>query len=121
MYDIKFYSSDNRNINKEEVIFYNSKVKPTLIESKIPHEGSPGSKNPAVLAYDPTGLRSSMTATWGELDKALEKAKPNHLPHPFWWKELAAVDAEREKKGLPFAVGKRLVYDTPERYNQISW
>ena len=42
---------------------------------------SPGNKNPAVLEYDPTGLRSTMSATWGALDKAVvENAAPDHLP-----------------------------------------
>ena len=42
---------------------------------------SPGNNNPAVLAYDATGLRSTMSATWAELDKAvLKNALPNHLP-----------------------------------------
>lgn len=42
---------------------------------------SPGNNNPAVLAYDPTGLRSTMSATWEELDKAvLKNALPDHLP-----------------------------------------
>lgn len=42
---------------------------------------SPGNNNPAVLEYDATGLRSTMSATWAELDKAvLKNALPNHLP-----------------------------------------
>lgn len=45
---------------------------------------SPGTNNPAVLAYDATGLRSTMTATWTELDKAVIKnALPDHLPGSF--------------------------------------
>lgn len=55
---------------------------PMLLDSSPIRTGSsPGNKNPAVLAYDPTGLRSSMSATWEELDKAvLLNALPNHLP-----------------------------------------
>jgi 2-keto-3-deoxy-L-rhamnonate aldolase RhmA len=30
-------------------------------------------QNPAVLRYDPTGLRSAMSATWAEMDKSLEQ------------------------------------------------
>ena len=42
---------------------------------------SPGTKNAAVMEYDPSGLRSTMTATWGALDKAvIANAAPDHLP-----------------------------------------
>ena len=34
-------------------------------------QGSPGNKNAAVLDYDPSGLRSAMSATQEELDKSL--------------------------------------------------
>ena len=34
-------------------------------------QGSPGNKNSAVLDYDPSGLRSAMSATQEELDKSL--------------------------------------------------
>ena len=52
-----------------------------LDASPIRTGSSPGNKNAAVLAYDPTGLRSTMSATWEELDKAvLINALPNHLP-----------------------------------------
>ncbi len=32
-------------------------------------------QNPAVLAYDKTGLRSAMSATWEETEKSLEESK----------------------------------------------
>ena len=55
-----------------------------LDASPIRTGSSPGNKNAAVLAYDPTGLRSTMSATWEELDKAvLINALPNHLPGNF--------------------------------------
>ena len=55
---------------------------PTLLDASPIRAGqSPGNNNPAVLAYDATGLRSTMSATWAELDKAvLKNALPNHLP-----------------------------------------
>jgi hypothetical protein len=122
VYDVNFYSRDNRNVPTQEAIYYNAKTKPTLVDSKIAHEGSPGSKNPAVLAYDPSGLRSSMTATWSELDKAIkENATPDHLPQPSWYKNRESVIAEREAKGLPAAVGKRYAYHVPEGYNKVNW
>jgi hypothetical protein len=122
IYDIKFFSRDNRNVPTEEQIYYNSKNKPTLLAPKLSHEGSPGTGNPAVLAYDPSGLRSSMTATWSELDKAIkETATPEHLPQPYWYKDKVDIDAERITRGLPFAVGKRYAYDVPASYNELKW
>ena len=122
VYDIKFFSRDNRNVPKDERVFYNSASKPVLIGSSVPHEGSPGTKNPAVLQYDPSGLRSSMTATWTELEKAIkEQATPDHLPHPDWYGGRDALDADRESKGLPDAVGKRYAYEVPEGYNKLRW
>ena len=122
VYNVNFYSRDSRNVPSEEQIFYNSKAKPTLVDSTVPHEGSPGSKNPAVLAYDPSGLRSTMTATWSELDKAIQlNATPDHLPQPFWYKQKMDIDATREKKGLPPAVGKRYPFQIPDKYYQLRW
>lgn len=55
---------------------------PMLLDSTpIRTNQSPGNKNAAVLEYDPTGLRSTMSATWAALDKAVvENAAPDHLP-----------------------------------------
>jgi hypothetical protein len=59
----------------------NSKDPLLLDASPIRLGQSPGTGNPAVMAYDATGLRSTMTATWAELDKAvLKNALPDHLP-----------------------------------------
>jgi hypothetical protein len=39
---------------------------------------TPMLQNPAVLRYDPTGLRSAMSATWAEMDKSLEQYRVSH-------------------------------------------
>eukprot|EP00596_Hydrurales_sp_CCMP1899_P007680 CAMPEP_0119037696 /NCGR_PEP_ID=MMETSP1177-20130426/6192_1 /TAXON_ID=2985 /ORGANISM="Ochromonas sp, Strain CCMP1899" /LENGTH=198 /DNA_ID=CAMNT_0006999313 /DNA_START=108 /DNA_END=701 /DNA_ORIENTATION=- len=79
--------SDNRNLQQNYVISINASD-PTILIADIEtekKEGSPGNKNPAVLAYDSTGLRSTMSATWSELDKAVAaNATPDHLPAPEW-------------------------------------
>jgi hypothetical protein len=64
-----------------------------------------------------------MTASWAELDKALEKVKPNHLPAPAWAKDFDAIVAECERKGIPCTPGRRFVYPegTPSDYNQVRW
>ena len=78
--------------------------------------GSVGLKNPAVARYDPTGLRSTMTASWKELDAAvLKNALPDHFPTPVWVPQLEKLNEECERKGIPYRLGKRYVMkcDTP--------
>lgn len=48
----------------------------TLLMDKVPADKvvvpSKGNKNPAVLKYDPTGLRSTMSATNEEMQKSIQ-------------------------------------------------
>jgi hypothetical protein len=92
------------------------------VEIKKLKLGSPGQKNPAVARYDPSGLRSSMTATWGALSESTKKYYPHHLPTPAWiYESRTATDengkqvvvsgwdllnAECEEKGIPYRLGK---------------
>ena len=39
-------------------------------------------QNPDVTRYDPTGLRTTMTANWTSLQRSLDAVRPNHLPVP---------------------------------------
>lgn len=75
------------------------------------------------LAYDPTGLRTTKTATWQATAKVLaERARPDHLPTPTWEKDYDKLVAERERKGLPPPVGAPYKYKKiPENYNQVRW
>lgn len=108
---------------------------------------SPGNNNPAVLEYDATGLRSTMSATWAELDKAvLKNALPNHLPGKLmrctllvmteyspnnyflhnctaaeWEKHQADIDAECERKGIPYVSGRKYKFQVSENYNTLRW
>lgn len=47
-----------------------------LLADKVPADKvvvpSKGNKNPAVLRYDPTGLRSAMSATNAEMEKSIQ-------------------------------------------------
>ena len=79
-------------------------------------------KNPAVAAYDPTGLRSTMTATHEQLEIAvLANAYPTHLPQPEWWEEYDEMSAERERKGLPEPVGRRSKLVHSDNYYKVRW
>jgi hypothetical protein len=77
---------------------------------------------PAVLQYDPTGLRAATTASWSALDKKLEEIAPNHLVMDAWWPDREKIQEERQRKGLPAAMGKRYKYKhTEASYNQVRW
>ena len=87
-----------------------------------PEQGSKGNKNPAVLKYDPSGLRTSMTATWAEMDKALERdARPNHLVRPHWEGQMEEIQAECDRKGIPHVPGKRFKFKTTAKFNDVKW
>jgi dTDP-glucose pyrophosphorylase len=107
----------------QEVLVINTSKTQTLIQEKESRDSSPGMKIPAVAQYDPTGLRSTMTATWAALDASLKAhATPNHLPVPDWWSNYKNIQKEREAKGLPPAVGHQYKFKvvTPN-YNKVRW
>ncbi len=70
------------------------------------YAGSPGRKNADVNRYDPTGLRSSMTASWAELEKKYDENMPDHLPLPHWYLDQAAIVEKYESRGLPPVPGE---------------
>jgi hypothetical protein len=79
---------------------------------------------PAVTQYDPSGLRASMNATWEEMDKALEvEAKADHLPMAEWENELESIDAECERKGIPYVAGRHYTHNLsrPKNYTEVKW
>lgn len=83
-----------------------------------------GKRKITLLPYDPSGLRTTKTATWEALDKVLAaNAKPNHLPGPFWWNEREAINRDRAAKGLPPAVGKfqDLRGKVTASYSEAKW
>jgi hypothetical protein len=82
---------------------------------------SHGKRQITLLPYDPSGLRTTKTTTWAAVDKVLDTHKPDHLPVPFWWKNLDEIIAERERKGLPPPLGKRYSAKMSANYNQVKW
>lgn len=83
-----------------------------------------GKRKITLLPYDPTGLRTTKTATWEALDKVLAaNCKPDHLPY-FWWEDQEdQVQKEREAKGLPPAVGKYRSFrgEVTANYLEAKW
>ncbi|CAM9802296.1 unnamed protein product, partial [Choristocarpus tenellus] len=91
---------------------------------------SQGNKNPAVLKYDPTGLRSTMSASTEEMEKSIQarmqlgcagKYMPNHLIRPAWEGEEADIMKEMELKGLPPVPGRVLKIDVPKKVFIATW
>ena len=68
-----------------------------------PPIGSPGTHYtlPAVQAYDPTGLRSAMTANHEETYKAVQAHRANHNVVPAWKDRTEEIAALTTGKGLP--------------------
>lgn len=83
---------------------------------------SHGKRQIAQLPYDNSGLRTTKTTTWKALDKALaENTLPNHLPVSEWEKEETIIAADRDKKGLPGAVGRRYKMKMSANYTEVRW
>eukprot|EP00904_Undaria_pinnatifida_P001064 jgi/Undpi1/10959/HiC_scaffold_30.g13260.m1 len=74
---------------------------------------SRGNNNPAVLKYDPTGLRSTMSATEKARQESVQKYMPTHNVKPFWWHTGVDHVAEAQAKGLPPPPGRRMQWDAP--------
>ena len=107
----------------------NAKNNPTLLAPSGPYgdrTGAPGTfANPAVAKYDSTGLRSSMSATWGELDNALAKqAQADHLVYYEWENSHEDIEAECEAKGIPYVEGRKYGVGSknrPANYTTVKW
>eukprot|EP00634_Sargassococcus_sp_CCMP2135_P004058 CAMPEP_0198648208 /NCGR_PEP_ID=MMETSP1467-20131203/3314_1 /TAXON_ID=1462469 /ORGANISM="unid. sp., Strain CCMP2135" /LENGTH=204 /DNA_ID=CAMNT_0044383909 /DNA_START=81 /DNA_END=695 /DNA_ORIENTATION=- len=130
VFDIKFLGKDTRRAPRNHIIFTNKKcldseeIKAitTKAESVKLDWGSSGKfGNPAVKEYDPTGLRSSMTATHEALAKSLEEHKPTQLVHYEWWDEQDAIIADAKAKGIPPPPGKPPAWKYPKERYQASW
>ena len=94
---------------------------PAMIEMGKPHLPSHGKRPIVNLPYDPTGLRTTKTATWAAVEKELEKVKPDHLVVPAWINEVEEMQAEREIKGLPEAIGRPQKLIFSQNYHQVKW
>lgn len=123
-FDTKKYSHDPRNVKTTDHTYINMKEPFLIDENALERKGSQNRKeNPAVMSYDPTGLRATVTATWAALDAAIEKnAVPDHLPHPEWEKDAEKIANECIRKGIPIRIGRRpRLTASSGDYNKIKW
>jgi hypothetical protein len=94
---------------------------PITFSTETPRKATHGKRKIALLPYDPSGVRTTKTVTWDFVAPILDKHTPTHLPQPVWFGEEEAIQADREKKGLPPAVGKRYNAVMSGNYNQVRW
>ena len=80
-----------------------------------------GKRKITLFPFDPTGNRTTKTVTWAGVAPVLAKHVPDHLPHPEWLKDEDAIQADRESKGLPPAIGRRYKAKFTENYNTVRW
>jgi len=128
VYDSKLYSRDPRNLKLDNQTVLNATT-PVTLEPEGQYGdrnyGQEGKfKNPAVTKYDPSGLRATMNATWGAMDKSLAaNAAPDHLVLPEWYHHQAEIDAECERKGIPALEGRpyHLMFAKTKNYNEVRW
>ena len=106
-------------LSQESIEFATSKTPAFII--------APGHEEPenkaAPLVYDATGLRTTKTATWAALEKelAVNKVDADHLVRPEWADDIDKIQEDRERKGLPFAIGRRQKLRMTSNYNQTKW
>ena len=89
-----------------EVEFAAAKAQEALSKPAPAQLGSAGGKNPDVVRYDQTGLRTAMTTNWTALNQAIARAQPNHLPMSAEAKETFSGDQKAreslQKQGIYF-------------------
>jgi len=135
VFDTKYYSRDTkRNLPSGNLTILPPKLAleqglPEIFDASVLQvpggetmsQGSPGNKNPAVLKYDKTGLRSAMSATHEELQKALAAELPDHLPYYPWEKDLAKHEAIWAAKGIPPQAGVPFKWKVPKIARRATW
>mmetsp|Transcript_4606 Transcript_4606/g.6058 ORF Transcript_4606/g.6058 Transcript_4606/m.6058 type:complete len:204 (-) Transcript_4606:331-942(-) len=109
IYDIKYFGKDVRRAPQDRVSITPGVTQPSLLEGGFPKKeeaGSPGRPNPAVAAYDSTGLRSAMTATHEAMNAELAKHAPTQLVRFEWEARADEIVADYQSKGLPPVPGQ---------------
>jgi hypothetical protein len=123
IYNTNYYTRDPKNLpSTQDGLYINSK-KPTLMSGEANmHPVSHGKRAIADLVYDPSGLRTTKTATWASALPVLqERIGPTHLPGAEWLSVIGELHAIREAKGLPPPVGRRYKMVMDKNYNEVRW
>lgn len=125
IYDNNHYKRDTVRNPEPPVVFMVESNAPICIEAPpqvLETGGSPGNNNPAVLRYDPSGLRSTMSATQSALEESLKEHAPDHQPTPLWAKDADKIIEDLESKGLPMTAGKPTRWSVePHENKSYAW
>lgn len=107
----------------QDFVLLNTNKQSQLIEGDKPNLPSAYKRKINLLPYDPSGLRTTKTTTWEAIQPILQKrAVTNHCPEPAWAKEADSIISDREKKGLPPAVGKPYKFKrVSDNYTAVRW
>lgn len=119
-YDIKYFSRNTRTYATTDAHGNSTVVEGSghvennvaVIEHEVKQRGSSGvhGTEGAVKAYDPTGLRSAMTASHEETYKSVMKHMPTHLVKWAWNDHVDEVIDVMEKNGLPPIPGLNMTH-----------
>ncbi|KAF0693497.1 Aste57867_15552 [Aphanomyces stellatus] len=128
LYNIQYYTKDARRhkkFNQPQVGMHPSLgVKPLAQLPKDAFIGSPGNKNPAVLAYDTTGTRSAMSTTHAARDALIEEwadLANSQLVKMEWEPFEEDIVAEYERNGTPPVPGRPFPWDMPSQSRIDRW
>ncbi|TMW58239.1 hypothetical protein Poli38472_011827 [Pythium oligandrum] len=123
VYNIQYYTRDIRRMPfPTEVGMHPSLgyVEPAKLPEGV-SRGSPGNKNPAVLAYDPTGTRSAMSTTHEARDKLIIQNMSTHNVRMAWEAQEEEILKECEAKGIPPVPGRPFEWDMPDVARVNRW
>lgn len=120
IYDTNQYVRDPSNIKRQEEILVNSH-KPVEMLLDPPRVHSQNKRKINKLVYDESGLRTTKTANWDDLEAALKAIEPNHLPQAEWYDDMEAIYAECDRKGIPYVPGRKFKAAMSDNFNKVRW
>jgi len=96
-------SSDDNNNNNNDVRM--KEAQEALAKGPGSSPGNKGRFATGISNYDPTGLRSTMSANHESMNLELQKHLPDHLPTYSWASKEDDIIAWHEERGLPLPIG----------------
>lgn len=120
IYDTNQYVRDPSNIKRQETILINSHKQVDMLLDP-PRVHSQNKRKINKLVYDETGLRTTKTANWDDLEEALKKIEPNHLPQAECYGKMEAIWADCEKKDIPYVPGRKFNAAMSANFNKVRW
>jgi hypothetical protein len=109
----RFKNVEDQNIARERILLLGGNPDDPEMQAELSRIeagplSSPGNQGRFATGptdFDPSGLRSTMSATWSEYEKSLDKNMPDHLPTPVWYGKEAEISAWYKERDLPVPVG----------------